>query len=130
MEESSRIRGSVEPSRHAVARYREHHRRSGMSDVRLAVGIGERVDAQLALTIVGRRPPRRKAMSVYVLAPDRRGLFVLVPLTRCSWKVVTYLRFGPAQLQFALSHWPLETCCHQPALATDPVHHSNMKEAA
>jgi len=128
MTTEQRLAGSVAPSRHAVQRFREHHRRAGIGDVQLAVGVGEWIEEQTALFLAGRLRRRGREASVYVLAPDRRGMFVLVRVAPHSWKVVTYLRFEASQVEFATSHWP---CRSLPTRAPEPTNtHTDSKEAA
>ncbi len=54
------------------------------------------------MSMVGRqRRGPRKIIGSYILAPSRRGLFVIADET-----VITYLRFERSQEAFARRHWP------------------------
>ncbi len=126
-----RVSGSIVPTKHAVHRLREHHARAGRGDVQLAVGLGEPIEPATARFRVGRRSRPSARRDVYVLAPDRQGLFVLIPSEGRSWLVVTYLRFGELQHRFAIQRWP-DTGVPAGSVSASsslPPHHDS-KEAA
>jgi len=91
---------------HAQERFREHHPGATWDDVRNYIRFGTRVDGRVLCEMLGRRYARRE--DVYVLSPDRKGVFVLTPKgdpRNKQMTVVTYLRQvhhqGPCQ-----EHWP------------------------
>lgn len=89
---------------HAVERYALHHPDSSEVEVAHAVEQALEVAPQAALPLIGRNSTRPTS-SIYRLAEDRQGLFVL-ETTPGRFIVVTYLRFGPWQAQLAERIWP------------------------
>jgi hypothetical protein len=108
---------SVLPSPHALKRYRQHHPGATRGDMQLAVGTGIPVEPDTAHALCGRPAEQRLDTGSFVLAPDRRGLFVLVPFGPRGRLVITYLRFGPAQEDFAVRSWPARS---EPTVAPIP----------
>lgn len=93
-------------TRHALKRYRLHHPGASEQDICDFLSWGKEIDAPMALTLLG-RSALKKTQSSYVLAPDRQGLFVVD--TKIATKhVITYLRFGVRQSEFARKHWPFQ----------------------
>lgn len=90
---------------HALVRFREHHPEATDDDVREAVARGVELSSDLANSLLGRPLEIRRTDSGYTLAADRRGIFALKERGQV---VVTYLRFGIAQEEFARKHWPEE----------------------
>lgn len=88
---------------HALERFHEHHPAATRRDLCLAIAYGVGVSNEMACSLLGRPLELNRGDTVYILAEDRRGLFAL--REGCS-VVVTYLRFGPRQEDFARTHWP------------------------
>jgi len=100
-------------SGHCLRAYRKHHQDALVCNVLENLRRGEIIEPEMALTLVGRR--KRKTESMYILPPDRRGLFVIEPGNEetCEfprpYTMVTYLRFGLPQEEFVIKHWGAET---------------------
>jgi hypothetical protein len=92
---------SVWVSGHARDRVAEHH------DVPTAWSVCELIDEateiepDLARAILQRRTPRDQSRDRFLLAADRRGMFVLAPSwiegSAFAYTLVTYLRVSPSQ---------------------------------
>lgn len=89
---------------HAVERFALHHPDASEVEVASAVESALEVAPQAALPLIGRNSTR-PTNSLYRLAEDRQGLFVLESVGG-RFIVVTYLRFGPWQAQLAERIWP------------------------
>lgn len=88
---------------HALERFREHHPEATRRDLCLAIAYGVGISNEMACSLLGRPLELNRGDSVYILAEDRRGLFAL---REGGQVVVTYLRFGPRQEDFARRSWP------------------------
>lgn len=101
-------------SEHALERYQLHHPGATGAQVLAELERGVEVSGDMARLLCGRRKPHRRdrrrqaAADRYVLARDRRGLFVVAPDRGGVRRAVTYLRFGSAQEAFARDAWPRE----------------------
>lgn len=86
---------------HAVDALQEFYPRATRGTVLTEVAAGVVVDPDIAKTMLGRKPPRRKD-TTFVLHRERTGLFAV-----CNATVVTFLRFYSLdQHRFACQHWP------------------------
>lgn len=95
---------------HALRAFQKHHPGAFFSDILHFMSRGVIIDAETALAIAGRSP--RQTQSLYVLAPDRQGMFVIQPedsLRDPSFRrphtMITYLRFSLVQEKFVIEHW-------------------------
>lgn len=91
---------------HALDRFREHHPGASRGDLYLSVGLGEEVEGPTARAMLGRAEPRQANDDRFILSPDRQGLFALEKINATRYRVASYLRFGPQQIQFADTWWP------------------------
>lgn len=99
-------------SGHARERVAEHH------DVRSAWAVCELIDAateiehDLARAILQRRTLREPGRDRYLLAADRRGMFVVAPSwvegSAFAYTLVTYLRFSEGQTAALANLFPTE----------------------
>jgi hypothetical protein len=89
-----RLHQSFGVSRHALERYREHHPDATWLSLGDAVRAGVQLDPQLVATVTACQR-RADGADAYVLAPDARGVFVIVRHPRLA--VVTYLRLQASQ---------------------------------
>ncbi len=100
---------------HALRRFRCHHPEASNEDLGRELVWGITVAPGLAMAMVGRPTRVDSATGDYVLAPSRRGLFVIR-----EHIVITYLRFEHSQQEFAERHWPTSSgptndtaACHE-----------------
>jgi hypothetical protein len=88
-------------SYHALDRFREHHPDASSDDLQHAISSGEPVDGDLVQALCG-RSGRASADDRFVLAPDARGIFVLV-----GESVRTYLRLGSVAQRIMRGRQPI-----------------------
>lgn len=98
-----RFVATIGASKHALDRYQEHHPDADWRDLIEDAQTGDEVEPQTAQSLAGRTSEARNTR--YTLARDRRGMFAIAT-DAMPHKVVTYLRFGEAQEEFARKHWP------------------------
>lgn len=96
-------------TKHSLRAFRKQHPRAVVADILGNLARGKIVSKDLALAIAGRK--KKKTTSIYVLAPDRRGMFVIEPDNSLvetfsrPHTMVTYLRFSLIQEEFVIKHW-------------------------
>lgn len=96
-------------SKHALAAYRKHHPASWVPEILRGISHGSLIDSDLALVLVGRK--LRDTKSIYIIAPDRSGMFVIEPEEEIGerynrpYTLITYLRFSLPQKEFAMEQW-------------------------
>ena len=88
---------------HALERYDQHHPGTTGDELCSAVCNGEEESTGVAAALLGRRTPSHD--TIYVRAPDSRGLFALVRNGN-TLLVTTYLRFGEVQRRVARGESP------------------------
>lgn len=88
-------------SYHALERYREHHPEASTDEMNRAITAGEQIDGDLVQALCG-RSGRASIEDRFVLAPDARGIFVIVGDT-----VRTYLRLGSEAQRIVRGRQPL-----------------------
>ena len=88
-------------SAHCLERFQIHHPDATKIEVVEYYAGSVGVATPLALTLLGRLP-NKATNTRFFLSPDRNGMFALDGHT-----LVTYLRFGPKQVEFCRRHWPI-----------------------
>jgi len=83
---------------HCLDRYRIHHPKADANKLLKACEEGVEIDSRIAMSMVGRTG--KETSDRYFVTPDCKGMFVLVRDT-----LITYLRFGGPQKNFARKHW-------------------------
>ena len=86
---------------HALERYREHHPNATWADMKKALALGLPASTARVRDFIGwgwSDPD-----DVYVVSPDRRGVFVLARGNH----VVTYLRLNTEAAQACAERWPM-----------------------
>lgn len=88
-------------SEHLLERVREHHPRAGVRGGLALLERATEVEPGLVAPLLGRR--LESTNSRYLVAYDRRGVFVIEPTPDrpFPWTGVTYLRFGAYQQEVA-----------------------------
>jgi len=95
--------GTVNVSRHARERFREHHPNADDDALRCYVRYGEAVNPDIIASAFGWRRPGE---DTYVLSPDRRGVFVIKVDVNKIPVVITYYRLGLNHQKWAAEGWP------------------------
>ena len=91
---------------HALQQYRKHDPHADTLDIAHCVQDGIDLDEDTARPFRGLQGKRKAEQeSFYVLAPSRRGMFVLVHEDG-KHVVITYLRFQQTQEDLAWELWP------------------------
>lgn len=91
-------------SRHAKARAQEVWSCIGVRGIRRMLPESFEVDRGLAASFLGRR--LEDVCDTYLMAPDLKGLFVIIPGDGRGPVVVTFIRFGAKQREVAARLWP------------------------
>lgn len=82
-------------------RFREAHANADFDALLASLNQSEDMPAQIATTLLQRRPDRSGIPSRFLLSPEREGLFVVA-----NGAVVTFLRLGLAQQEFCRRVYP------------------------
>lgn len=91
---------AVRFTRHALERLREHHDVDDFNAARDQFAIATEIDVTKAIKLLRRDYANKR--SIYLLARDHRGVFVLDKNTN---EVVTYLRLDSIQMNEAAKQW-------------------------
>lgn len=105
-------------SRHATDRYCEAHTGTYFDDLVQAFESGTLIDYGVVVALTGRHirraaDPKCERFSTYVLCPARLGLFVVK-----EGALITYIRLGLAQAEWAAKMYPVGCVDGAPAPST------------
>jgi hypothetical protein len=92
-------------SHHAQERFQQHHPdASSWDEIKTHVRYGQPIEGEVVAAALCWKQAR--AGSLYVLSPDRQGIFVIADNADGSRVLVTYLRLGLRHQEWAKNGWP------------------------
>jgi len=89
---------------HCLERFQEHHPDNDWDDIRIYIRYGLTVNPEDMRKLLNRE--YTKESDSYILAPDRKGCFIVHTTLDGRRTAVTYLRFSKCRVGLAWSTWP------------------------
>jgi hypothetical protein len=106
------IKGEFFITRHALIRFQEHYPDVGYGEVLKDLRGSVEIEGPMALTLTGRgKKHKDDKPTTYYLSAERVGIYAIVDSSDVApgqRTVITYLRLGDLQKDFAQKHWPVE----------------------